>query len=72
MVNNNRHARRLDAVARRLTPDPDQLMTLEHVSQAITELERDPATTTLLGMPIEVCMSRVEVEIQRLEALLGP
>ena len=71
-MNNNGHARRLDVVARKLTPDPDQPMTLEHVSQAITELERDPATTTLLGMPIEVCMSRVEVEIQRLEALLGP
>jgi hypothetical protein len=46
-------------------------MTLEHVSQAITELERDPAATTLLGTPIEVCMSLVEGEIQRLEAELG-
>jgi len=70
-VSSNGHSRRLEAISRKLTPDPDQPMTLEHVSQAITELERDPATTTLLGMPIEVCMSRVEVEIQRLEALLG-
>ncbi|MCH8984668.1 MAG: hypothetical protein IH943_11320 [Acidobacteria bacterium] len=70
-MNNGQHSRRLDVISRRLTPDPDQPMTLEHVSQAITELERDPATTTLLGMPIEVCMSLVEAEIQRLEAELN-
>jgi len=68
--NNGQHSRRLDVVARTLT-DPQKEMTLEHVSQAISELERDPTTTTLLGMPIERLMSRVEVEIVRLEAELG-
>ncbi len=68
--NNGQHSRRLDVVARRLT-DPQKEMTLEHVTRAIIELESDPATTTLLGMPIEVCMSLVEGEIQRLEAELG-
>jgi len=70
-VINNGHSRRLDVISRRLTPDPDQPITLEHVSQAISELERDPATTTLLGMPREHLMSRVEAEIEQLEAELG-
>ena len=70
-MNNNRHARRLDAVARRLTPDPDQLMTLEHVSQAISELEADGDRTHLVGMPQTEFMVLVEAEIGRLEAELG-
>jgi len=57
-------------VTRRLH-DPEKGLTLEHVTRAITELERDPATTTLLGVPRERLMSQVELEIQRLEAL-GP
>jgi len=59
----NGHGRRLDAISARLTPDPAKELTLEHVTRAITELERDPKTATLLGMPRERLMSRVEVEI---------
>ena len=64
----NGHVRRLDAVARRLTPDPDQLMTIEHVSQAISELEADAARSHLVGMPRARFMALVTAEIQRLEA----
>ena len=67
----NGHARRLDAVAARLTPDPDQPMTIERVTQAISELEADPERTHILGMPIERWMSLVEAETIRLEKLLG-
>jgi len=62
----NGHARRLDAVARRLTPDPDQLMTIEHVSQAISELEADAARTHLVGMPRDRFMALVTDETERL------
>ena len=67
----NGHSRRLEAISRKLTPDPDQPMTLEQTLQAIAELEANPTRSHLLGMPIEVCMSRAEAEIARLEAELG-
>ena len=67
----NGHARRLDAVAARLTPDPDQPMTIERVTQAISELEADPERTHILGMPIERLNALVVAEIERLEALPG-
>jgi len=70
MVINNGHSRRLDAVTRRLH-DPEKQITIWDTYQAIEELEANPETTTLLGMPIERLMSQVELEIQRLEAL-GP
>ena len=69
-MNNNGHGRRLDAISRRLTPDPEKPITLEMTLQAISELEADPQRTTLLGLPIERLMSRVEVEIEQLEAEL--
>jgi len=62
----NGHSRRLEAISRRLTPDPDQLMTLEHVSQAISELEADPDATHLVGMPLARFMALVTDEIDRL------
>ena len=62
----NGHVRRLDAVARRLTPDPDQLMTIEHVSQAISELEGNPDRTHLVGMPRARFMALVTAETERL------
>ena len=46
-------------------------MTIEHVTQAISELEADPERTHILGMPIEHWMSLVEAETIRLEKLLG-
>jgi len=61
-VNNNGHSRRLEAISRKLTPHPDQPITLEMTLSAIAELEADPQRTTLLGMPRERLMSRVEVE----------
>jgi len=67
----NGHSRRLEAISRKLTPDPGTPMTLEQTLQAISELEANPTRTFLLGMPIEVCMSRAELEIARLQALLG-
>ena len=71
-MNNNGHARRLDVVARKLTPDPDQPMTLEMTNQAIAELEANPARTHVAGMPIERLMILVAAEIARLEGELGP
>ena len=67
----NGHARRLDVVARKLTPDPEKEITLEHVSAAIAQLEANPETTTLLGMPRERLGALVEAEIARLAAELG-
>jgi len=67
----NGHHRRLDQIARKLTPDPDQPMTLEQTLQAITELEANPTRSHLLGMPIERLMSRAEPAIARLEAELN-
>ena len=64
-VNNNGHSRRLEAVARRLH-DPEKEMTLEHVSQAISELEADPDATHLVGMPLARFMALVTDEIERL------
>jgi len=66
----NGHAQRLDAISRRLTPDPDQPMTLEMTLQAIAEYEANPETPTILGMSIERLNALVEVEIGRLEAEL--
>ena len=66
----NGHARRLDVVARRLH-DPEKEITIADVSAAIAQLEADPETTTLLGMPRDRCMSLVEAEIARLQAELG-
>jgi len=71
MVSNNGHSRRLEAISRKLTPHPDQPITLEMTLSAIAELEANPQRTTLLGMPRERLMSRVEVEIVRLERELG-
>ena len=70
-VTNNGHARRLDLISRKLTPDPEQPITIEQTLQAIAQLEADPQRSHLLGMPIEVCMSLVDSEILRLEAELG-
>jgi len=70
-VSSNGHSRRLEAISRKLTPDPDQPISLEMTLQAIAELEANPTRTHLLGQPIESLMSRVEVEIQRLQAELG-
>jgi len=67
----NGYGRRLDAISRKLTPHPDEPMTLEMTLQTIEELEANPQRTFLLGMPIEVCMSLVVAETARLEALLG-
>jgi len=62
----NGHGRRLDAISARLTPDPDQPMTLEHVSQAISELEADPDRSHLVAMPRARFMALVTDEIERL------
>jgi len=70
-VNSNGHSRRLEAISRKLTPHPDQPISLEMTLQAIAELEANPARTLLLGVPRDRLMSRVELEIQRLEAELG-
>jgi len=70
-VNNNGHSRRLEAISRKLTPDPEQPISLEMTLQAIAELEANPTRTLLLGVPRDRLMSQVEVEIQRLEAELG-
>jgi len=70
MVSNGQHSRRLDVVARRLH-DPEKEITIWDTYQAIEELEADPQRTTLLGMPRERLMSRVELEIARLERELG-
>jgi len=67
MVSNNGHSRRLDVVARTLT-DPEKELTLADVSAAIAQLEANPETTTLLGMPRERLNTLVEAEIARLEA----
>ncbi len=70
VINNGQHSRRLDVVARRLT-DPEERLSIATVSKAIEELEADPETTTILGMPRERLDALVEKEIARLEALLG-
>jgi len=70
MVSNNGHSRRLDVVARRLH-DPEKELTIADVSAAIAQLEANPETTTLLGMPREHLNTLVEAEIARLEAELG-
>jgi len=70
MVSTNGHSRRLDVVARRLH-DPEKELTIWDTYQAIEELEANPETATLLGMPRDRCMSLVEGEIQRLERELG-
>jgi len=68
---NGQHSRRLEAISRKLTPDPDQPISLEMTLQAIAELEANPTRTLLLGVPRDRLMSRVEVEIARLEAELN-
>jgi len=67
----NGHSRRLEAISRKLTPDPKQPISLKMTLQAIAELEANPARTHILGLPRDRLMSRVEIEIQRLQAELG-
>ena len=62
----NGHGRRLDAISARLTPDPEKELTLEHVSAAIAQLEANPETTTLLGVPLARFMALVTAETERL------
>ena len=64
----NGHARRLDVISRRLTPDPEQPMTLEMTLRAIRELEADPTRRVILGMSVERLNALVVAEIARLEA----
>jgi len=72
MVNGNGHSRRLDVVARKLTPGPEERLGIATVDRAITELEANPARTHAAGMPIERLMILVAAEIVRLERELGP
>ena len=66
----NGHSRRVDAISRRLT-DPEKEITIWDTYRAIEELEADPNRSHILGMPRDRLNALVEVEIVRLEKLLG-